>query len=61
MLMQKALLIREFKNKLSEKIASNYFEYLYISKFDLIKQENTKIDGLTGQEIQLAIVDVYSY
>jgi transposase len=59
-LLHKANLIRDFKNKISKKINENYLDYLELSKFDFLKKENTQIDGLTGQEIQLALVDVYT-
>jgi hypothetical protein len=59
-LLHKANLIRDFKNHLSQKISANYLEYIDLSKFDFLKQENTQINGLTGQEIQLALVDVYT-
>jgi len=59
-LLHKANLIRGFKNKISNKISSNYLDYLTLSKFDFLKLENTQIEGLTGQEIQLALVDIYT-
>jgi len=59
-LLVKANLIRDFKNQISLKISANYSDYISMSKFDFMKQENTQIEGLTGQEIQLALVDVYT-
>lgn len=59
-LLYKANLIRDFKNKISQKISSDYLDYLTLSKFDFLTLENTQIEGLTGQEIQHALVDVYT-
>ena len=59
-ILTKAKKINKFKNELSLKIANNILDYIELSKFDMLKKENTQIDGITGQEIQLAIVDVYT-
>jgi IS605 OrfB family transposase len=59
-MLRKANLIRDFKNQISKKISANYLDYLELGKFDFLKLENTQIDGLTGQEIQLALVDIYT-
>lgn len=59
LLRNKALIIRDFKNKLSTDISSDIFYYLTKSKFDLIKQFNVKIKELSGQDIQHAISDVF--
>ena len=54
----KALLIRDFKNNVSEIIYNNIADYLDFSKIDAIKKFNTQISGLNGQDIQNAISDV---
>jgi len=56
----KAVLIRDFKNHVSEMIHSSIIEYLDFTKFDAIKKFNTQISGLNGQDIQIAISDVWS-
>ena len=56
----KAVLIRDFKNKLSADFHKNLFNYWNYTKIDAIKHFNTQIPGLNGQDIQNAIVDVYT-
>ena len=60
LLEQKAILINKFKQNISFKIHSNLDSYLDKTKFELIKEFNTSITGLTGQDIQHAISDVYT-
>jgi IS605 OrfB family transposase len=59
LLLDKAIAIRDFKNTISETIHSDFLLYLDQTRFDLVKQFNTQIEGLTGQDIQIAIGDVY--
>ncbi len=58
-LKNKAEKIREFKNIISNKIHKNINTYINKSKFELVKEFNTQIKDLSGQEIQIAIGDVY--
>ena len=60
MIKDKAIIIRDFKNELSGVISKNLDKYLDHSKIDFIKEFNTQIKGLTGQDIQNAIVHVYT-
>ena len=55
----KATKIKDFKNQISEQIHENILNFLDKSKFDVIKQLNTQIDELNGQDIQNAIADVW--
>lgn len=57
---EKAHLIRDFKNQISTEIHQNILDYLDSTKFDIIKQFNTQISGLTGQDIQNSITDVWT-
>lgn len=57
---EKAVLIRDFKNLVSSKIHSNILFYQNYTKFDMIKEFNTTIEGLKGQDIQNAITDVWT-
>ena len=59
LLWNKANLIRTFKNDIAETICQNFYSYVNKSKFELVKEFNTQIVGLTGQDIQVAIGDVY--
>jgi len=65
---EKATKIRDLKNLLSKEISSNILKYLNFSKVDSIKyfveylrtNHSNKLDGLSGQDIQHAIVHVYT-
>src|ERR1039457_1220140 len=59
-LYNKAILIRDFKNELSLKISNDLLYYLDKSKFDVLKEFNTQIEGLSGQDIQHTIDDVFT-
>ena len=56
---EKAIKIRDFKNKISNEIHSDLLNHLDYSKFDVIKKYNQKIPGLNGQDIQNSISDVW--
>ena len=63
--LNKAIAVREFKNKLSELISSDLLNFLDLSKFDIVKKFGTQKDNpldpdscLRGNEIQKAVVDV---
>lgn len=56
----KAILIKDFKNKISDEINSNILKFSEMTKFDTIKALNTQIEGLNGQDIQNSITDVYT-
>jgi len=56
----KAVKIRDFKNIISIKINTNILKYAEMTKFDTIKEFNTQIPGLNGQDIQNAITDVFT-
>ena len=58
-ILNKAVKIRDFKNKISNEIYKNLLKYLDKSKFDVIKEFNQQIDDLNGQDIQNAISDVW--
>jgi len=58
-LLGKAKLIRSFKNDISLTINSDLPKYSQMSKFDFIKHFNTQIPGLSGQDIQHAVVNVH--
>jgi len=57
---EKAVKIRDFKNKISSIYHKKLNVYLTYTKFDMIKEFNTKIDGLNGQDIQNALTDVHT-
>jgi len=56
----KAKKIRDFKNQISEIINSDLIKYSEMSKFDMVKEFNTQIEDLSGQDIQNAISDVFT-
>lgn len=60
LLQDKAHLIRDFKNMLSEKICKDPLTIINTTKEGLTKIFNTQIKGLVGREIQPAIRDVYT-
>ena len=56
----KSLIIRDFKNKISAVISKDLDKYVEYTKNDFFKAFNTQIKGLTGQDIQIAILHVYT-
>lgn len=59
MLLDKAIAIRDFKNKLSSDFAKNALTYMELSKFELIKCTPNPNKTLSGQDVQHAVSDVY--
>jgi len=67
-LYKKAIKIRNLKNLLSKEISSNILKYLNFTKIESIKyfveylrtNYPNKLDSLSGQDIQHAIVHVYT-
>ena len=59
--LQKAFIIREYKNFVSNKIHSNILEFSNLSRFDLIKKYSTiQVHGLTGKDKEYAITEVFT-
>lgn len=56
LLTDKAKLILNLKNSISNSLT---FQDLLKSKFDFLKKYNTQIEGLSGQDIQKALEDVF--
>jgi transposase len=59
-ILKKCVLINKFKNELSVKFNSNPVYYSEKSSFSIVTEENTKIEGLVGREIQSTITDVFT-
>lgn len=60
LLKDKAILIRDMKNELSEKLCADPKLILNESKFGFMKSFNCSVDGLVGREIQPALKDVFT-
>jgi IS605 OrfB family transposase len=59
-LLDKATTLRDFKNEISQKVNNDLPKYTRMSKFDFLKHFNCQISGVSGQDIQHAIVNVYT-
>ncbi len=57
---EKALRIRDFKNELSGKIFGNLMLYKDMTEVSMVKHFNCYVEGLVGQDVQNAIVDVHT-
>ena len=55
----KAHKILDFKNNISNSLTLE--DLVSHSKFDALKKFNTQIDGVSGQEIQIAIGDIFDF
>jgi IS605 OrfB family transposase len=59
LLVEKAEKIRAFRNELSLQVCDDFVEAIELSKFSFLKSYNQQIEGLTGQDIQHAVTDVF--
>ena len=57
---EKAKRIKAFKNELAGEIFSNLMFYKDMSKVKMVNYFNCYVDGLVGQDVQNAIVDVWT-
>ena len=60
-IIDKAVCVRDLKNKLSKEICLDFLNFMKISKFDYIKSiKNSNSEILSGQDLQHASADVYT-
>lgn len=59
LLIDKALQLREFRNKISLDICNNPLEFLKLSKFDSINKYRVRLDKCNNQDVSNSISDVF--